>query len=55
MGGVGNNQSIAALTGCKKATYIGQKLAEKEPLGLKYTQLIRSHTTVRYQKITSVY
>ena len=46
--GVGNNQSIADyIFGCRKAINIGQKLAT---LGLKYTQLIRSHTTVHYQK-----
>ena len=48
--GVGNDQLIAdGISGCREAINIGQKLA---PLGLKYTQLIRSHTTARYQKIT---
>ena len=43
--GVGNDRSIAdCISGCRKAVKIGQKLAEKEPLGLKYAQLIRSHT-----------
>ena len=51
--GVGNDRSIAdSISGCYN---IGQKLVEKEPLGLKYTQLIRSHTTARYQKMTCVY
>ena len=54
--GVGNNQSIAnCISGCRKAINIGQKLAEKQYLGLKYAQLIHFHTTVRYQKITCVY
>ena len=48
--GVGNDRSIAdCISGCRKAINIGQKLAEKEPLGLKYTQLIHSHTTAHYQ------
>ena len=35
-------RSIAdCISGCKKAVNIGQKLAEKESLGLKCTQLIR--------------
>ena len=35
--GVGNDLSIAdCISGCRKAKNIGQKLAEKEPLGLKY-------------------
>ena len=35
--GVGNDQLIAdCISGCRKAMNIGQKLAEKEPLGLKY-------------------
>ena len=32
------------------AINIGQKLAGKNPIGLKTTQLIHSHTTARYQK-----
>ena len=66
--GVGYDRSIAdcisvflwgrdenCISGCRKAMNIGEKLAEKEPLGLKYTQLIRSHTTARCQNITCVY
>ena len=55
--GKGWQQSMDAdcISGCRKAINIGQKLAEKEPLGLKYTQLIGSHTTAHYQKITCVY
>ena len=35
---VGNDRSIAdCISGCRKAMKIEQKLAEKEPLGLKYT------------------
>ena len=53
--GVGNDRSIAdCISGCRKAISIGQKLAEKEPLGLKYTQLIRFHTTACCQNITCV-
>ena len=47
VGGVGIDRSIAA----RKAMNIEQKLAEKETLGLKYIQLISSHTTARYQKL----
>ena len=51
--GVGNHRSIAdCISGCRKAMNIW---TEKEPLGLKYTQLIRSHSTAHYQKITCVY
>ena len=51
--GIGSNWSIAdCISGCRKAINIGQK---KEPLGLKYTQLICSHTSAHYQKITCVY
>ena len=54
--GAGNDQSIAdGISLCQKAINIGQKLAEKAPLGLKYTQLIRSHTTTSCQNITCVY
>ena len=45
-GGGGGFATIAdCISGCRKAINIGQKLAEKEPLVLKYTQLICSHTT----------
>ena len=51
--GAGNDRSIAdRISGCRKPINIGQKSAEKQPLGLKYTQLIRSYTTVRCQNIT---
>ena len=51
-----NDQSIADCTSsCRKAMNIGQKLAEKESLGLKYTQLVRSGITERYQIITCIY
>ena len=53
--GVGDLLIADCISGCRKAINIGQKLAEKEPLGLKYTQLIRSHTTARRQSITCVY
>ena len=43
------------ISGSRTAINIGQKLAEKEPLGLKIAQLIRSHTTARYHKTTCVY
>ena len=46
---VGNDRLIAdCILGCRKAMNIGQKIAIKGPLGLDYTQLIQSHTTVRY-------
>ena len=48
-------ESADCISGCRKAINSGQKLAEKEPLGQKYTKLIRSHTTMHYQKITCVY
>ena len=49
--GVGNDRSTAdCISGCRNAINIGQKIVEKEPLGLKYTQLIQSHTTAHYQK-----
>ena len=39
--GVSNDQSIADwISDCRKAINVGQKIAEKEPLGLNYTQLI---------------
>ena len=51
--GAGNNRSIAdRISGYRKPINIGQKLAEKQPLGLQYTQLIHSYTTVRCQNIT---
>ena len=55
--GVGNDQSIAVcISGRKKAIInIGQKLAEKEPIGLNYAQLIHSRTTASYKKITCGY
>ena len=35
--GVGNDRSIAdCISGCRNAIKIGQKLAKKEPLSLKY-------------------
>ena len=50
--GVGNDQSIAdCISDSRTAINIGQKLAGKEPLGLKISQLICSHTTAHYQKI----
>ena len=37
--GVGNDQSTTGcISGCRKAINRGQKLAEKEPVGLKCTQ-----------------
>ena len=51
--GVGNDRSISdCISGWKSYK---QKIAIKESLGLNYTQLIRSHRTARYQKITCVY
>ena len=39
--GVSNDQSIADwISDGRKAINVGQKIAEKEPLGLNYTQLI---------------
>ena len=39
--GFGHNRLISdCISGCRKAISIGKKLAEEEPLGLKYTQLI---------------
>ena len=46
---------LLTISGWRKVMNIKQKLAEKELLGLKYKQLIRSHTTARYQKITCIY
>ena len=51
-----NDRSIAdCISVCRKAINIGQKLVEKAPLSLKYTQLIGSHTTECCQNIICVY